>query len=210
MALLEDLKWRYATKKMNGQKVPQEKLDYILEAARFAPSSSGLQPYKIFVISDREKLEQIREFSFNQSQITDCSHLLVWAAWAGYSADRVGEVLLRTSRERGLPDHSSEDYKKQLLALYEPLGKEWQENRCAKQAYISFALAIAAAAEQKVDATPMEGFDNTRMDEFLGLEKLGLKSVVLLPIGYRQEEGDWLASLKKWRTPKEEFVLEIA
>ncbi|MCD8538985.1 MAG: nitroreductase family protein [Leadbetterella sp.] len=210
MALLEDLNWRYATKKMNGQTVPQEKLDYILEAARLAPSSSGLQPYKIFVISDKEKLEKIREFSFNQSQITDCSHLLVWAAWDSYDAARVGDTLLRTSRERGLPDNTSEDYKKTLLDLYGPLGKEWQANRCAKQAYISFALAIAAAAEQKVDATPMEGFDNAKMDEFLELEKWGLKSVVLLPVGYRETENDWLVNLKKYRTPKEEFVTEVA
>lgn len=210
MALLEDLKWRFATKKMNGKIVPQEKLDYILEAARFAPSSSGLQPYKIFVIKDRQKLEQIREFSFNQSQITDCSHLLVWAAWDSYSADKVEEVLLTTSRERGLPDNTAMDYKKMLLDLYEPLGKEWQENRCAKQAYISFALAIAAAAEQKVDATPMEGFDNAKLDEFLGLEKQQLKSVVILPIGFRDEANDWLVNLKKWRTPKDQFVTEVA
>lgn len=206
MTLLDNLKWRYAAKKMNGQQVPQEKLDYILEAARYAPSSSGLQPYKIFVIRDKKKLEQIREFSFNQSQITDCSHLLIWAAWDGYSAERVGDVFLKTSRERGLPDNTYEDYQKMLLGVYEPLGKEWQENRCAKQAYISFGLAIAAAAEQKVDATPMEGFDNAKLDEFLGLNASGLKSVVIMPIGYRDEGNDWLVNLKKWRTPKEEFV----
>lgn len=209
MALLDDLKWRYATKKMNGKTVPQEKLDYILEAARFAPSSSGLQPYKIFVINNRKKLEQIREFSFNQSQITDCSHLLLWAAWDSYSSDRVGNILLQTSRERGLPDTTSDGYKKQLLDLYEPLGKEWQENRCAKQAYISLGLAVAAAAEQKVDATPMEGFENAKMDDFLELDKQRLKSVVILPIGYRDTENDWLLNLKKYRTPKDEFVIEI-
>jgi len=108
MSLLEDLQWRYATKKMNGQTVPQEKLEYILEAARFAPSSSGLQPYKIFVITNKNQLKQIKEFSFNQSQITDCSHLLVWAAWDSYSSDRVSNVLLKTSKERGLPDSSAE------------------------------------------------------------------------------------------------------
>jgi nitroreductase / dihydropteridine reductase len=161
-------------------------------------------------VSNRKKLEQIREFSFNQIQITDCSHLLVWAAWDSYSADKVEEVLLTTSRERGLPDNTATDYKKMLLDLYEPLGKEWQGNRCAKQAYISFALAIAAAAEQKVDATPMEGFDNVKMDEFLGLENQQLKSVVILPIGYRDEANDWLLNLKKWRTPKDQFVTEIA
>lgn len=209
MALLDVLKWRYATKKMNGETVSQDKVDYILDAARFAPSSSGLQPYKIFVISHKEKLEQVRKFAFDQSQITDCSHLLIWAAWDSYDAERVGDVLLKTSRERGLPDNTSEDYKKMLLDMYDPLGKEWKENHSAKQAYISFGLAIAAAAEQKIDATPMEGFDNAKMNEFLGLEELGLKSVVILPIGYRDESNDWLVNLKKYRTPKEEFITEI-
>ena len=79
----------------------------------------------------------------------------------------------------------------------------------AKQAYISFGLAIAAAAEQKVDATPMEGFDNNALDELLGLSEKGLKSVVILPLGYREESGDWLLNLKKYRTPVEDFVTEI-
>jgi len=209
MALKDDLQWRYATKKMNGQKVTNEKLDYILEAARFAPSSSGLQPYRIFVISDRELLGKIRSFSFDQSQITDCSHLLVWAAWDGYSEERIGDVMLKNSRARGLADDSTDDYRKMLWGLYEPLGQAWQQVHTAKQAYISFALAIAAAAEQKVDATPMEGFDPIKLDELLGLEKLGLKSAVILPIGYRDTEEDWLVNLKKVRVPKTEFVIEI-
>jgi nitroreductase len=210
MALIEDLKWRYATKRMNGNVVPKEKLDYILEAARFAPSSSGLQPYEIFVINNRDSLRQIREFSYNQSQITDCSHLLIWAAWDGYSKDRIGDVLLKNSRERGLPDSNAKDYQDMLWGKYSNLGQEWHATHAAKQAYISFGLAIAAAAEQKVDATPMEGFDPVKMDEFLGLEKLGLKSVVILPVGYRDADTDWLVNLKKVRKPKEEFVTEIA
>lgn len=209
MALIEDLQWRYATKKMNGHKVPQEKLKYILEAARYAPSSSGLQPYRVFVISDKEKLEKIKAFSYNQSQITDCSHLLVWAAWNGYTKNRIGEVLTKTAKERGLPENAMEDYQNMLWGLYEPLGNEWHKNHAARQAYISFGLAIAAAAEQKVDATPMEGFDPAKLDEFLGLDQLGLKSVVILPIGYRADEGDWLVNLKKVRTPENEFVTSL-
>jgi nitroreductase/dihydropteridine reductase len=209
MALNDDLQWRYATKKMNGQKVPAKKLNYILEAARLAPSSSGLQPYRIFVISDKTLLERIRSFSFDQSQITDCSHLLVWAAWDGYSEERITNEMLKTSRERGLPDNATEDYRKMLWGMYEPLGQQWQQVHSAKQAYISLGLAIAAAAEQKVDATPMEGFDPAKLDELLGLEKLGLKSVVIMPIGYRDPEGDWLVNLKKVRVPKTEFVTEI-
>ncbi|MFT3901741.1 MAG: NAD(P)H-dependent oxidoreductase [Niabella sp.] len=209
MALVENLKWRYATKKMNGQTVPKEKLDYILEAARLAPSSSGLQPYRIFVISDRQLLGKIKEAAFNQSQITDCSHLLVWAAWDNYTSEKIGEVLTKTSRERGLPDDTSEAYRQSLWGSYEPLGEEWHKNHSAKQAYISFGLAIAAAAEQHVDATPMEGFDPVKLDEILGLEALGLKSVVILPIGYRDEQNDWLVNLKKVRTPKEKFITII-
>lgn len=209
MALIEDLQWRYATKKMNGEKVPQEKLNYILQAARYAPSSSGLQPYRVFVISDKDKLEKIKSFSYNQSQITDCSHLLVWAAWDGYTKNRIGEVLSKTAKERGLPENAMEDYQNMLWGLYEPLGNEWHKNHAARQAYISFGLAIAAAAEQKVDATPMEGFDPAKMDAFLGLDTLGLKSVVILPIGYRAEEGDWLVNLKKVRTPENEFVTSL-
>lgn len=209
MSLIDDLKWRYATKKMNGQAVPQEKLDYILEATRLAPSSSGLQPYKVFVISNKQLLERIKEFSFNQSQITDCSHLLVFAAWDGYSREKINDVFVRTAKERGLPEDAMADYENMLWGMYEPLGKEWHSVHTAKQAYIAFGLAIAAAAEQKVDATPMEGFDPAKMDELLELDKWGLKSVVILPLGYRAEEGDWLQNLKKVRTPEKDFITEI-
>src|SRR6218665_1284454 len=209
MALIDDLQWRYATKKMNGQKIAQDKIDYILEAARFAPSSSGLQPYKVFVITDPEQLKEIRTFAFDQSQITDCSHLLVFAAWDSYSPERIGNVFSRTVKERGLPENAMDDYKNMLWGMYEPLGKEWHAIHSAKQSYIAFGMAIAAAAEQKVDATPMEGFDTVKMDAFLGLDKQGLKSTVILPLGYREENEDWLVNMKKVRTPKEEFITEV-
>lgn len=209
MNLLEDLKWRYATKKMNGNIVPQDKVDYILEVARMAPSSSGLQPYRIFVISNRELLEKIQPVAYGQSQITDCSHLLIWAAWDGYSQNSISEVFDKTTQERGIPSEAMDEYKAKLWGMYEPLGKEWHAAHAARQAYISFGLAIAAAAEQKVDATPMEGFDNQSLDELLGFKEKGLKSAVILPLGYRDENGDWLVNLKKYRTPKEEFVTEI-
>lgn len=209
MSLINNLNWRYATKKMNGQAVQKEKLDYILEAARLAPSSSGLQPYRIFVISDKAVLERIREAAFNQSQITDCSHLIVWASWNSYSSEKIGEVMVKTARERGLPDNAMEEYAQSLWNNYQSAGEEWQRNHAAKQAYISFGLAIAAAAEQEVDATPMEGFDAARLDEILGLGALGLKSVVILPVGYRDAQHDWLVNLKKVRTPREEFITVI-
>lgn len=209
MSLLEDLNWRYATKKMNGEIVPQDKVDYIVEAARLAPSSSGLQPYRLFVITNKELLEKIQPIAFNQVQITGGSHLLVWAAWDGYSHNSISEVFEKTTIERGIPISAMDDYKARLWGMYEPLGSDWHATHAAKQAYISFGLAIAAAAEQKVDATPMEGFDMNALDELLGLREKGLKSVVILPLGYRDTSGDWLVNLKKYRTPNDEFITEL-
>lgn len=210
MALIDDLKWRYATKKMNGQKVSQEKVDYILEAARLAPSSSGLQPYQIFVITNPTLLEKIKEVAFNQSQITDGSHLLVWAAWDGYTPQKISDTFALITEERGLPANAMDDYKTMLWGNYEPRGTEWHKNHAARQAYISFGMAIAAAAEQKVDATPMEGFDPAKLDEILGLRELGLHSTVILPLGYRAAEGDWLVNMKKVRRPASHFITELA
>lgn len=209
MELLKSLEWRYATKKMNGNVVPQEKVDYIIEAARLAPSSSGLQPYQIFVITYKELLTKIQAIAFNQSQITECSHLLVFTAWDGYSLEKIEKVFARTVAERGLPANTMDDYKQRLWGMYEPLSQEWHATHAAKQAYIALGLAMAAAAEQKVDATPMEGFIAPELDKLLGLEALGLKSAVILPLGYRDEAHDWLVNLKKVRTPKDIFVTEI-
>lgn len=209
MALLDSLEWRYATKKMNGEVVPQDKLDYILEAARLAPSSSGLQPYKVFVISNKEILEQIRPVAWNQSVITECSHLLVFAAWDGYSLEKIETVFNEMMEVRGLPLNTMDAYKSTLWGMYEPLGQEWHATHAAKQAYISFGLAIAAAAEVGVDATPIEGFTPPEVDKILGLAEQGLKSVVLLPLGYRDAANDWNVNLKKYRKAKEEFIVEI-
>lgn len=209
MNLIDALKWRYAAKKMNGQVVPQEKIDYILEAARLAPSSSGLQPYKIFVITNKDLQEKIKTVGFEQSQIVDASHVLVFAAWDGYSLEKISTVFDRTTAERGIPSSAMDEYKERLWGMYKDLGQEWHANHAAKQAYISFGLAIAAAAEQEVDATPMEGFIPAEVDKLLGLDELGLKSVLVLPLGYRDASNDWLVNLKKVRTPHNDFITEI-
>ena len=205
MELLDALHWRYATKSMNGQKVPQEKVDAILEAAHLAPSSSGLQPYHIIVITDPILKEKITPIANNQSQIEACSHLLVFAAWDTYTADRISDVFERTTSERGLPANQMEDYKNRLIAGYPPRPVQVNFEHAARQAYISFGFAIVAAATLQVDATPMEGFNNAALDELLGLNEKGLKSVVILPLGYRKAENDWLVKLKKVRTAKEKF-----
>jgi nitroreductase / dihydropteridine reductase len=209
MELLNALNWRYATKKMNGEVVPQDKVNTILEAAHLAPSSSGIQPFEIIVITNKELKKQIKNIAFEQTQITDCSHLLIFAAWDKYTPERINEVFLRTVAERGLPEGTMDEYKNRLLGRHATLTAEQNFEHAARQAYISFGIAIVAAAELKVDATPMEGFDNVALDTMLNLKDKGLKSVTLLPLGYRDAENDWLVNLKKVRTPKKRFISEL-
>jgi nitroreductase len=135
--------------------------------------------------------------------------LLVFAAWDNYTVERISEVFSRTVAERGVPTDSMDDYKNRLTNRYIALDAEQNFIHAAYQAYISFGIAIAAAAELKVDTTPLGGFDNAALDELLNLKAKGLRSVVLLPIGYRDAEKDWLVKLKKVRTPKDRFITEI-
>jgi nitroreductase/dihydropteridine reductase len=209
MSLLDSLNWRYATKKMNGNAVPQHIVDNIIEAAYLAPTSSGLQPFRIIQITGKTLKEKIQPIAFNQSQITDASHLLVFAAWDNYTTDRIENVFNHTAKERSLAPDFFNDYKNRLINLYTPRTASENFEHAARQAYIGFGLAIAAAAENKVDATPMEGFNNLELDELLNLPAQGLKSVTILPLGYRDTENDWLVSMKKVRTPKEEFVISM-
>lgn len=209
MELLNALNWRYATKKMNGQKVDQGIMDKILEAARLAPTSSGLQPYEVIVITNPELKSKIQQIAMGQAQIVDCSHLLVFAAWDNYTKERIHNRLDLTLNERGLPLDTMDDYRNRLIGLYTPREADVNFQHTARQAYIGFGMAIAAAAELKVDATPMEGFDNAALDELLGLKEKGLRSVTLLPIGYRDAENDWLVNQKKVRVALKDFVTEL-
>lgn len=206
MKLIEALNWRYATKKMNGKSVPQNKIDSILNAAHLAPTSSGLQPFEIIVIKDAEIKAKILPIAMNQSQITDSSHLLVFAAWDNYTTERINNVFKRTVEERGLPADAMDGYKNMLISSYTKKAAEQNFEHAARQAYIGFGMAIAAAAELEVDATPMEGFNAAELDELLELKEKGLRSVTLLPLGYHDEQIDWLVSMKKVRTPVSEFI----
>lgn len=208
MSIIDALKWRYATKKMNGQKVPDEKVNQIIQAAHLAPTSSGLQPFKIIVVTNQELKDKIAPIAFDQSQVRDCSHLLIFAAWDNYSEENIRAVFAHANAERGLPASTTADYENRLIGMYLAKSPEENSNHAAKQAYIGFGIAIAEAAILEVDTTPMEGFDNAALDELLGLPALHLKSTTILPLGYRDETADWLVNLKKVRTPLSDFVIE--
>lgn len=210
MELLDAFKWRYATKKYDSsKKVDQVLVDKILEAARIAPTSSGLQPFEVFVITNQELKNKIVPFAHDQQIVADCSHLLVFAAWDNYTAERIDQIYSITTTEREQPADRYNAYTDRLKSLYLDRPAEDNFAHTARQAYIAFAFAMAEAASLKVDTTPMEGFINDEVDKLLNLTEKGLKSVTLLPIGYRDEANDWLVNLKKVRHPKEKFLTEI-
>lgn len=208
--LSERLTWRYATKKMDpARSVPQDKVDRILDAIRLAPTSSGLQPFEVIEVTNPEVRAKLRAAAFDQAQITDGSHLLVFAAWDDYTAARIDAIVAHHAAERGASETLT-GYYDRLKGMY--LGRDAQTNfeHAARQAYIAFGLALTAAAFEEVDATPMEGFDAAQVDDILGLRARGLRSVTLLPLGYRAAAGDWLAPMKKVRRPIEELVTKVA
>ncbi len=211
MSLLQQkLEWRYATKKMNpAQAVPQDKVERILEAARLAPTSSGLQPYEIFVVTSPAVREQIKPIAWNQGQITDCSHLLVFAAWDTYTAERINAMFDLTNAQRGGTNDGWENYRQMLLSTYPQRDARTNFEHAARQAYIGLGAALIAAAFEEVDATPMEGFDPKALDAILDLPARGLRSVVMVPLGYREADHDWLVNLKKVRRPREQFITEV-
>lgn len=207
--LLTQLNWRYATKKMDPSKVvPQDKLDVIIEAIRMAPTSSGTQPFELLVVTNPQKLEAIQEAAGGQAQVTDGSHLLVFAAWDNYTADRIDEVVDLNVQARGdLPMLHA--YYDNLKSNYVPRDAEANYAHAARQAYIALGVALVAAAEQEIDSTPMEGFEPDTVDAILGLKERGLRSVVLMPLGYRDEAGDWLAPMDKVRKTRDTLVMEV-
>jgi nitroreductase/dihydropteridine reductase len=204
--LNERLNWRYATKKMDPSKtVPNDKLDRILEAVRLAPTSSGLQPFEVIMVKNPEIRAKLREAGYGQSQITDGTAVLVFAAWDNYTEARIDGVVAENEAVRGASEALS-GYFDGLKKNY--LSRDAQTNfeHAARQAYIGLGLAVTAAAFEEVDATPMEGFEPAKFDEILGLSARGLKSVAVVTLGYRDADGDWLAAEKKVRRPMDEFV----
>lgn len=210
MDLLKALQWRYAVKKFDpSKKLDQGAVDRIIEAAYLAPTSSGLQPLQVIDITNQEIKEKIVSIAFDQHQVADCSHLLVFAVWDNYTEERIDHIYHFITSERGQEPDRYKPYTDRLKAVYLQRPAEENFEHAARQSYIALSFAMVMAAELKVDSTPMEGFDNEALDKLLNLKDQNLRSVTMLPLGYRDAENDWLAGLKKVRHPKEEFMVEI-
>jgi len=209
MDIIQLLNWRYATKRMTGKKVPQAKVDTILESIRLTASSIGLQPYTIYVIEDKALLEQILPIAKGQPQMVECSHLVVFAAWNNLTEERIDAWLKDVVDARGNVAERTQNFAAYLKGKAKNDPESENFNWIAKQSYIALGTALIAAAAEEVDATPMEGFDSAQLDALLKLEEKGLKSVLILPLGYRDEANDFLLNQKKVRRSAADFFVRI-
>lgn len=210
MALLDDLKWRHAVKAYDpNKKLDKAVVEQIVEAARLAPTSSGLQQFRLVVVGNQELKEKMVAGALNPDCMRECSHVIVFAAWDEYTPERIDAIYDKTTDERGLVRGRFKRYTDMLKENFGKMSKEEQFQHAANQSFIALGLALAQAAELKVDSTPIGGFDPKLVDGLLGLPAKGLRSVTLLYLGYADNERDWLGKMKKVRNSMEEFATYI-
>jgi nitroreductase len=208
MKLLDALQWRYAVKKMNGTKVPAEKLETIIEATRLAPSAFGLTPYSIIVVEDEETRKKLQPAFYNQSQVVDGSVVIIFAAWNTISEKEVAEYMQEIADQRGVAVDTLKDFSGYINGSLKNLTPEQARVWADKQTYLALGFSLVAAAAEEVDATPMEGFAPDAVDEILGLKALGLHSAVALTLGFRDAANDYLVNAKKVRRTTDKLVIK--
>ncbi|WP_350291649.1 NAD(P)H-dependent oxidoreductase [uncultured Croceitalea sp.] len=209
MKLLENLKWRYATKKFDSEKIVSERdLDYLKEAVQLSVSSYGLQLYKVLIIEDKALRERLKEVSWGQSQVTEASHLFVFCNFSEHKEEHIDDYINNISKTQQIPISEIQGYGDFIKeSLSQKNESEWQ-SWSKRQTYLSLANLLNACAELKIDACPMEGFDPVAYNEILGLDKKGLNASVIATVGYRSEEDD-TQYRKKVRKPLEELFEKI-
>lgn len=206
---IEDLQWRYATKKFDASKKVSEKdLETLLEAVQLSASSYGLQPYHVFVITDAELRKKLQPVSWGQTQIVDSTYLIVLANKTEVDAEWIDAYLKNISKTRSIPLEALNEYREVMHGNLLNLSVEEKSKWSAKQTYIALGNLLSAAATLKIDSTPMEGFDSKAYNELLGLTEKGLNACVVAAIGYRSED-DTTQHYAKVRQPKKELITQI-
>ncbi len=207
--LVNNLNWRYATKKFDAtKKISSEDLNTLKEAVRLAASSYGLQPYKVIVVENPEIREKLKAAAYGQTQITDASQLFIFANDLNAGAESVAAYIKNISETRGVPTEALGGFADMMNGVISNLTQEAKNIWTAKQTYIALGTLLAAAAELKIDATPMEGFNPASFNEILGFDKLGLNASVIATVGYRHEEDD-TQHYKKVRKSHEDLFITI-
>ncbi len=199
MNIIEDLNWRYATKRYINQEVPQAQIDTLLESIRLTATSLGLQPFEIYDIRSTDIREKMREAAYNQPQLTEASHVFVFAVWTQVTEEMVDQYLQFIADTRNREISQLAGFKKSIMGFLGDKSTEEIIKWSSNQAYIALGKAMVAAAQMRVDSTPMEGFNRDAVDELLGLRDKNLHAAVMLTVGYRDTENDPLAGAQKVR-----------
>lgn len=204
---IKNANWRYATKKFDTtKKVSKEDLETLKEAIRLSASSFGLQPYRVIIIENPELRAKLQSAAWGQSQIVDASQLIVFANITNFGETEIDSYLANITETRGLPADALKGYgdfmKSKILTLPEDVRNNWT----SKQTYLSLGNLLNAASELKIDVTPMEGFEPEKVNEILGLGKLGLNASLLATIGYRHEEDATKHYVKVRKSNEELFI----
>jgi nitroreductase len=206
---LQNQNWRYATKKFDAtKKITTEDLNTLKEAIRLSSSSYGLQPYKVVIVENPELRAKIQPVAWGQSQIVDASHLIVFANRTTINDTEIDAFFENTSKTRKIPMEVLSGYQGFMKGKINELSEDAQNIWNSKQTYLALGNLLNAAAELKIDVTPMEGFDPDQVNEILGFTKLGLNASLIAPVGYRSED-DATQHLKKVRKSNEELFITL-
>ena len=206
---IDYLNWRYATKSFdNTKKVSSQDIDMLVNSALLSPSSYGLQPYKLLVISDLQTRKKLFNYSFNQDQVLDCSHIFLFCIENSLDENYVDSYIDDISNTRNVPKSSLEPFRKSLLSAISNMGEEKYKIWAYKQVYIALGILINNCAIKKIDSCPMEGFEAKKYDEVLELDKKNIQSVVMATVGYRKETDD-AKYFPKVRKSKNNFLIEL-
>lgn len=206
--IIEDLNWRYACKQFDpNKKITEADFDTLMESLRLTASSFGLQPWKFIVVENSELREELVGASWKQEQVKDASHLIVFASPKKFDEKFVTAYVEDMAKTRG-QDPAELDKFKGMLMMIPNKSPEDQYNWAKNQVYIALGNLMTVCAHMRIDSCPMEGFQATKYDKILGLDEMGLTSMVVCPVGYRHE-NDKYTELKKVRFPKEDLVIKI-
>ncbi|MEO5788586.1 MAG: NAD(P)H-dependent oxidoreductase [Gelidibacter sp.] len=209
MSIIESLKWRYATKKFDPSKnLSAEKLHILKEAFNLTATSFGLQTISLVIIENKTLRNQLLEAAYNQRQVVDASHLLIFCINDTINEEHVDDLYDNIIHLRQTPETILEPYRNDLKLMMQNMSQEEQQEWSIKQVYIAIGNLMTVCAVERIDSCPMEGFDRTQFDAILNLKDKGLKSVLLLPVGYRAED-DMFSGFKKVRKKLHDAVLEI-
>lgn len=210
MNIINSLEWRYAIKKFDSaKKLSNQQIETLKKAFNLTPTSFGLQPIKMIVIQNKELQEKFVELSYNQRQVADASHLLIICIKNDTTAEDINSYFNLEKETRNIEESTISNFRKQLLEMYENKTVEERNLSAIYQAYIALGNLMTVCALEKIDACPIEGFIPQKVDELLKLKELNLSSVLMLPVGFR-DENDIMSTMKKVRKPLSEMIIDIS